>query len=176
MQRIISYAISLTVLIAITSACSSIKKAKERGDKFEKQLNDIRMQVYQSVKDIKNHKDIESKKVDDLKKQYKEVQSSFNDNYDKIIAKMDSSILDQSKCVLLNYKVVVSPYEEDFQKSGKLATAFNQSALKAQGAAAIGISDIAKLILEILKEIAKNKIKMCKDDINAMKYKSWDEI
>lgn len=168
--------ISSVLLLSAISSCNVERKAEDRGTKFEQDMNALRAKVYQSVKDVKNSKSVSQKDLGDLKTSYKTLQTSFNSNFDKVISKIDSGNLPKLECIVLNYKVVLGPYDQDFKASAALATTFNRDALKDQGAAAIGISDFVALLGEIFKAIVNHRIKVCKEHIEALKYKSWDEL
>jgi hypothetical protein len=158
------------------ASCAVNKKAQAKADEFNKSMMEVRDQVYSSVISAKNDKSIDSSKITELKKQYATVQESFNNSFDKITKSADSNKLDQAKCAVLNYKRVMAPYKGDFESSSKLANDFNQAVLKARNVSAIGITDVVPIVVEIFKALAKERIRVCKDNITAMKYKDWDDI
>jgi hypothetical protein len=167
----------LIILVASIGllSCAANKKAQTRADEFNKSMTDVRNQVYSSV--IAAKKDVTTEStMKELKKQYQVVQESFDKNFDKIITSADSNKLDQAKCAFLNFKRVVASYQGDFESSAKLANDFNQSVLKARHVSAIGIGDVLPVVEEIFKALAKERIRICKDNITAMKYKNWDDV
>lgn len=176
MKRKFMFWVTFAFAIFLATSCVFNKNATRKANEFNKSMTEIRDKVYSSVVSVKNDKSIDASSITLLKKQYSTLQESFNKSFDNILKSVDSNALDKTKCALLNFKRVMTPYQGDFENSAKLANDFNTAVLKETNVSAIGVSDILSIVIDIFKSLAKERIKVCKENIEEMKYKDWDDI
>ena len=132
--------------------------------------------MYQQVRAIKNDSSINKDTLAALRKQYEGVASDFNSIYNKVEKLVDSTKWNQVKCIVFKYKRVLAPHEADFRKAANQADLFNARAILSTGQSGNIITSVIPLIMPVLQSFAKERIQICKRDIERLNYDTWDKI